>query len=268
MSLTDKSGVSALSRSTRQRQNITQFQPRIERKFYLSPAKVRMAYGLLRTVALPHPGYASEQINSLYYDTAGLDLFERSISGDYQKDKIRLRWYGDSVWPEADCPAYLELKMRRGFEGSKKRVEAKLNIPQPGRLPDSEGLISRKLLYDTLGDFGWDINAPLYPVISISYWRYRFIEVSTGLSLALDCHIRSTVVAAGLGYKEHNLEMEGGVLEIKGRDMELPSSLNPLRILDIDWSRFSKYAACLEAHQQKPGSQSRLLPSGLLDQSE
>jgi hypothetical protein len=64
---------------------------RFERKFYLVPKKVGLAYGLLRQICFMDSKYPSEQINSLYFDTADLDQYARSLSGDFQKDKVRIR---------------------------------------------------------------------------------------------------------------------------------------------------------------------------------
>jgi hypothetical protein len=44
--------------------------------------------------------------------------------------------------------------------------------------------------------------------------------------------------------------------------MELPVTLIRARILDTDWTRFSKYSASIDAHNEKPGTIGRLSPSG------
>ncbi len=51
---------------------------RFERRFYLTPEKIGLAYGLLREICLMDNEYPSEQINSLYFDTADLDQYGRS----------------------------------------------------------------------------------------------------------------------------------------------------------------------------------------------
>ena len=50
----------------------------------------------------PVAGTASireEQINSLYFDTPDLDQHERSLAGEFAKDKVRIRWYGSEHDP-------------------------------------------------------------------------------------------------------------------------------------------------------------------------
>lgn len=235
---------------------------RIERKFFILPRNIGVAYGLLRQLCLADSTYHSEQINSLYFDTTDLDQYERSASGDFRKDKVRIRWYGEDKDLHGMQPVFLELKSRRGFAGTKQRRQSQLPADYLATNRLGRGIISKTLLADTLADFGYFPPEMLQPVIKISYWRYRFSEMLTGASVALDCRIRSTMVARELGYGERELELPGGVLEVKGPDFDLPLTLRRIRIMDLDWSRFSKYSICVDSHTETPGSIGRLSPSG------
>ena len=75
--------------------NANHLRQRIERKFFVLPKNIGLAYGLLQHVCRLDSEYPSEQINSLYFDTADLNQHEKSSSGDYRKDKVRIRWYGE-----------------------------------------------------------------------------------------------------------------------------------------------------------------------------
>ena len=235
---------------------------RFERKYYLTPQQVGLAYGLLRQISLPASEYPSEQINSLYFDTVDLDQHERSSSGDYYKDKVRIRWYSEDGDMNGMQTIFIELKSREGFAGTKQRV--KLLVPTKNLALDNlgKGIIPRTLLMDTLARFGNFPSDMLLPIVEISYWRYRFSEIMTGQRLSLDCHIRSTMIMPGPGNGEKELELPGGVIEIKGKTMELPTALRRARMLDTDWTRFSKYSACIDAHTEAPGTVGRLSPSG------
>ncbi len=59
--------------------------------------------------------------------------------------------------------------------------------------------------------------------------------------------------------------LEGGIIEIKGPSMEIPESLRSISYLGTDWTRFSKYAGCLESQMERPGSIGRLWPSGRVE---
>ena len=117
-------------------------------------------------------------------------------------------------------------------------------------------------LMETLARLGHYPEYPLRPVIVISYWRYRFTEMFTGVRISFDSNIRSTMVARDLGTGERDLALRGGVIEVKGPSFELPPALRHMKMLDIDWSRFSKYSHSIDAHLLHPGIPGRLWPPG------
>jgi hypothetical protein len=235
---------------------------RFERKYYLPLAKVDFAYGLLSQICIPDAGFASEQINSLYFDTDDLDQYERTASGDNYKDKVRIRWYGEDKHLRETETVFIELKSKQAFASNKQRL--KLQVPS-GNLVIGKirnGIIPRSILMNTLASFGYFPFEILQPVIKISYWRYRFTEVITGQRVSLDCHIRSTMVFPGLGNGHRELELPGAVIEVKGRSMGMPVTLMQAKILDTDWTRFSKYSACIDSHIEASGSVGWLSPPG------
>ena len=189
---------------------------------------------------------------------------ERSIAGEFKKDKIRLRWYGDIHTLVGDQPVFVELKSRRGFASTKQRRQVTVDAAElmPERL--QQGVLPWSFVAETLADFGYLPARLLRPVIHISYWRYRFKELLTGQSVALDCHIRSTMVLPTFGNGETDLELPGAVLEIKGSRLVLPGTLVHTRLLETDWTRYSKYSASIEAHTEPIGAIGRLEPSGRL----
>jgi len=227
---------------------------RFERKYYLIPRDVGLAYGLLRNICRVAGEYPSEQINSLYFDTPDLEQYERSYDGDYYKDKVRIRWYSEDSYTSGRHAIFVELKSRQGFSSIKRRFKLK-------------GIIPRTLLMNLLARFGYFPTIMLVPIIKISYWRYRFSEISTSQRISLDCHIRSTIVKPGLGNDERDLKLPGAVMEMKGQTMELPIPLRQAKMLDTDWTRFSKYSACLDSHIEEPGTIGRLSPSGRIVQT-
>lgn len=242
--------------------NIDILPERFERKFYLESRKVDLAYGLLRQLCLSASDYPSEQINSLYFDTTDLEQFERSASGDYHKDKVRIRWYGEDGDMTDMWPAFIELKSRRGFTSTKQRLKLYVPATNLNSASLTRGILPRILLMDTLARFSHFTGEILYPVIKISYWRYRFTEIMTGQRVSLDCRIRSTIVMPGRNNGKKELELPGGIIEIKGLVMEIPETLKRMRMLYIDWTRFSKYSACIDSHDEEPGSMGSLSPSG------
>lgn len=235
---------------------------RIERKFYVAPARVMVAYGLLRQVCRVDPQYPAGRVSSVYFDTADLEQHRQSVSGDLRRDKVRIRWYGDGNGDADTRTVYLELKSKRGLLGSKLRARLGVTADALAAANLARGIIPRPLLDGTLASFGHFPHASLWPVIAITYQRYRFIDPFTGQRVSLDCRIRSTALTPAIGHGETELELPGAVIEIKGSSTEVPVSLRALGVLEVDWSRFSKYSSCIEAHQEKAGSVGRLSPSG------
>jgi hypothetical protein len=235
---------------------------RIERKFYVAPRQIGIAQGLLRQVCRPDGEYSTCLVNSLYFDTFDLEGYHDSQSGDLDKEKVRIRWYGEDGGPGEARTIYVELKSKRGFVGIKQRLEmtvpgARLAMPDLAR-----GVVSRATLSGVLSSFGHFPEKMLVPVVRITYRRYRFVEPLTGQRVALDCQIRSTMVGPGPGKGDAELELAGAVIEIKGASVELPVTLMRMGVLDVDWSRFSKYSACIDAHEERLGAIGRLSPSG------
>ncbi len=235
---------------------------RFERKFYVLPRNIGFAYTFLRQVCRPDKEYPKDRVFSLYFDTPDLDEYMRSASGDFKKDKVRIRWYGAVTDQQGTTPVFLELKKREGFASSKQRQ--RFLVPsgqlQPANL--GSGIIDKTVLINTLARFGHFPEKSIRPIILISYWRYRFNEMQTGVRVSFDHDISTSAVAPELGRREREIHLPGGVIEVKGPTLELPVTLRRMRVLDTDWSRYSKYGYCIEAHLSEPGSVARLWPSG------
>ena len=236
--------------------------PRFERKFFILPKNIGFAYTLLRQICRTDSGYPKGQVNSLYFDTPDLDQYIRSASGDFKKDKVRIRWYGEIGNHQAMVPVFLELKSRQGFASSKQRRRLLVSAQQLELARLGAGIVDKMTLTETLAGFCHFPEKPLQPIIVISYWRYRFNEMMTGTRVSFDYHISSSAATPELGYRERGLRLPGGVIEVKGPTIELPVTLRRIKLLDTDWSRFSKYGYCIESHLSQPGSVARLWPSG------
>ena len=237
---------------------------RFERKYAVLPMNIGLALSLLRQVCRPDKEYPRDRVHSLYFDTADLDQYERSAAGDYRKDKVRIRWYSNNTDSLEDVTVYLELKTRQGFASSKQR--RKFMAPGFFLKPEnlSRGILDKTTILQTLARFGHFPEKPLKPIIVISYTRYRFNEIQTGERVSFDHDIRASLVDPTLGRREKEIRLPNGVIEVKGPSLALPLTLRNLRVMDIDWSRFSKYGNCLEIYFSEPGSLARLWPSGKL----
>jgi len=238
---------------------------RLERKFYVPPARVAFALSVLRQSLRPASAYPCERISSLYFDTRALELYEQSIDGQGAKDKVRIRWYesGDKGWGDSRS-AFVELKSRRGFASSKRRLE--VAVPTEALTPHvvRDGIVRTSVLVEALAGFGYQPPGPLFPIVEVVYQRYRFVEPLEGLSVALDCRVRSAVHRQAVGTVGAFIELPGAVIEVKGSSLALPPGLQRMSLLNVDWTRFSKYVSCVDSHRERPGVVGHRSPAGRL----
>lgn len=235
---------------------------RFERKFYLPSSAIPFASHLLGHCCPADRRYPRGTVHSVYYDTADLEHYEDSEQGSRSRKKVRIRWYDASQAADADIPVFVELKTKNGFAGSKQRKMRPISPPRLSLAAIRSGMLPYTQILRMLSEFDYTPESMLYPTLLISYQRLRFVEPMTGSRVSLDWNIRSTLVCPALGRGEPSLRMEGGVIEIKGRSGDLPSTLRSMRLLETDWSRYSKYATCMQTQLNETGSYGRLMPSG------
>ena len=237
-------------------------QARFERKFFIPVSKVALARHLLTHSCVKDRQHSRSLVNSIYYDTPDLDYFTESEEGNCRRHKVRFRWY-DRPWEHgAMATAYLELKGKHGFTGTKTRQAFAIPSTTLARPRASARLISDTVLRQTLTQMNGPCQTLLQPVVHIAYDRLRYTHPLTELRLSLDWNIRSTLLSPVCSRQESLVTLSGAVMEIKGPNMTLPPTLDALRKLGTDWTRYSKYAGCLTTHFETAGTMGRLSPSG------
>ena len=252
---------------------------RVEQKFFITPRRTGLAIALLRRACRPDPDFPVGQVNSLYFDTLDLDQHQRSDSGEFTKDKIRIRWYGKDLDPhrtaldrepdsarDGTACVWLELKSRRGFASTKQRTTMDVAASALAFDALKTGIVPANVLRQTMAGFGFFAYGPLIPVVTISYWRLRFIEPRSGFRISIDSRIRSSMVMPGVGIGERGLELPGMIVEVKGPRFEVPASLRPLLEIGSSWTRYSKYSSSIDGHGEPRGTVSRLWPTGMLEE--
>lgn len=141
--------------SKQQTPNADQKWERFERKFFVSPEKTDFARSLLSHICLRDSKYPQGRINSLYFDTPDLDYFQKSGDGNYEREKIRIRWYDDLSNQQGMVPVYLELKFKRGFASKKRRRKILVPAERLNRIRADNAIISRDIILRTLSEFGY-----------------------------------------------------------------------------------------------------------------
>jgi hypothetical protein len=223
---------------------------RTERKMLVDPRRLGLVRAWLAHTCRPAPEYPEGQVTSCYYDTLDMDEYFASFDGDLEKHKVRLRWY-DSVPSSGEVTAFVELKSKDGSETTKRR--APLAVPA-SLLADEDfaGALPRDSLTRYLLGFGHRAPLDLRPTVVITYHRYRFLEQDSGMTLSLDSGIRAWL--AGDQRSWPPVALGAAVVELKGRDLELPIRLRTLGRFAPVWTACSKYASAIEALADAPGS--------------
>ena len=88
---------------------------RVERKYVLPQPRTAAAAGWLRHACRPAAEFADGIVTSCYFDTPDLEAYFGSADGEWEKTKVRVRWYDEQRVPgtgfrASTLAAFLELK--------------------------------------------------------------------------------------------------------------------------------------------------------------
>jgi hypothetical protein len=224
----------------------TQLTSRLERKFLVRQGAIYALIARAGHCCLPDPVYPYGDVHSIYYDTPELASYHESEDGDIIKTKYRIRWY-DTPPPSGDIPVWIEVKAKNGLRSRKLRVRHSVpaGVFSPG---DYRRLISHGQLQQFISASGAPGGQPqLLPVALISYRRHRFLDPESGMGLAIDTDIESSILRYGSRADILKTRLRESILEIKGPEMALPGCFAALKECLTGWTAFSKYARGLDA---------------------
>ncbi len=206
-----------------------------EVKLVLPAASGAAAHALLAGVCRPETPHAGGVVETVYFDDGTLSSLAEKEASDYLKTKVRLRWY------DGGGPVWLEVKRRIGSRRDKARLETGLDGAELAArgLAGLAGLDLARLA----ARHGVALPPGLAPALRLRYRRDRFVEAGTGARLSLDREIRA-IERRGLPRAPAARALDLALVELKGRERELPPALAPLHALGARRGSFSKYFAC------------------------
>jgi hypothetical protein len=124
--------------------------------------------------------YPPRQVNSLYFDTMGLDSFGENLAGASARHKARLRWYGASS-RQAQC--VFEVKCKRNRLGWK----LSQRVQQPVDIPDMTWAKLMALLEAELSpQLGLFLADGQAPVVLLRYQREYYQTFDGAVRVTLD----------------------------------------------------------------------------------
>ena len=175
--------------------------------------------------------YPARRVNSIYFDTDGKEMLRQSIDGDTVKLKIRFRWYGNEVTPQAGI---LELKLKEGELGTKFKKE--------------------NALFSSLGcNCFRDLNQVfpgilhIRPVVFISYLRSYYQSVCGKLFITLDRDLRASAVECDGQYNTAISLTDSLICELKTDFSEIQQHNLTVLTLPLRKIRLSKYDFSIRA---------------------
>lgn len=214
---------------------------RYEIKFALDKANLSKAYFWLNTQTFMKKTFPNRRVNSLYFDDINFSSVKDNLIGISEREKLRLRWYGNNT---SDSKVAFEIKRRHGRLGSKKSY--KMDSISDFLLDLSLHDIAKKSIEDLRSQnivFNRDIN----PVLQVGYDR-EYYEDNEGIRMTIDHAITFTrpMNNQRLG---SNLETHYPltILEIKFLPDLKPKALSIIKSLDLTPKRHSKYLAGMAA---------------------
>lgn len=165
---------------------------RIERKFLIRSLTKQWVELQIKI----HPAGFSEifnkrQVNNIYFDTPGFNHYSDHVNGETSREKIRIRWYGNT-FGEIKEP-FLEHKIKRGNITRKYSTRMKGFFLTSGLL--REEILS--ILPVQEPGFPLHIIANLFPSLLNSYTRKYFLSADRNFRLTLDSGIKSYPVRYG-----------------------------------------------------------------------
>lgn len=217
---------------------------RTEVKLLVSGKHVPLLGAWLAHVCAPDGQFPVGRVTSCYFDNQDWDNYFASEDGDFEKQKVRLRWY-DTPPASGPVTAYLEVKEKDGFETWKRRRAVPVEAAHL-RNHDFQAALPPPRLRQMLAGLGVLDGAGLRPALVISYARKRYREPFSGARVSLDTGIAAFLAGPTAdGLRERKLETT--VLELKGPRYGLPARLKSVTRFAPIWSAHSKYALAVEA---------------------
>lgn len=214
---------------------------REERKYPLPAARAGLLTAWLDARLPRDAQYSEGVVTSCYYDTPQLDSYQESADGEFAKQKLRLRWYGEPVDPYAGV--WLELKSRDGARSVKQRFRyPSIGVPnQLGLIIPGRDELARRLR-DLTGLAARPVEPTLQPTALIRYRRIRWESSDRAVRASLDTDVQTSNPRGAPIWLPIP---DGAVLELKSRG-ELPPQLAHLARLGLRRTAHSKYALAVE----------------------
>jgi len=207
---------------------------RYEIKFVLDNSRLSDAMQWLYNETTAIKTYDNRKVNSIYFDDVGFSSVRDNLAGISQRNKLRLRWYGEQ---KHTLPIF-EVKTKNGRLGCKttypiQSIEnslMKLNIDKITSKCIS-GLEEQNIVFDE----------HLVPTLQVNYER-EYYETHEGIRITIDQNIQFSDTQLHTTLDENNsFPYPFKVMEIKFKPSMKHTVAKLIQPLHITPKRHSKY---------------------------
>ena len=211
---------------------------RCERKYCLSAD----SHNDLENIILRHPAlfkktYPARQINNIYFDTPDFDAFADNIDGNSHREKIRIRWYGESF--NVEIQPQFENKLRisqHNYKITKKLKNFKTKTFF--NLIDFKKYIQNEK--NNKNEINYYLNN-LYPNLFVSYLRKYFIFDNVRITLDTDLKFINLAEINFFSKKNFLCINKKQIVELKYSDEFHYQAAKITKTFNNRLNKFSKY---------------------------
>ena len=211
-------------------------------RYELKQAYSELSLPELRSWVKMHPAgfriaYPSRWVNSIYFDTHGLDTFNDHIAGVPVRRKLRYRWYGDNL--KVARQGQLEVKNKSELAGWKLIEKLSPDFVLEG---SSWALLMSDFRAVANGVFR-ELLSVSRPVLLTVYHREYFVSADEQVRLTIDSNLRGydQYVHACPNLYFFHVSDEQAILEIKSQVRRAAELADVLSHFPARAGRYSKF---------------------------
>lgn len=188
------------------------------------------------------PTYPTRRVNNAYLDRGDADLYTDSVEGYSSRAKVRYRWYGESLLPDA---GRFEIKLRRNQLGWKKVFEVHELDGTLDRWPDVMAQIR-----DEVPPEARIWLAECHRVLIVNTYRREYWESANGRLRVTFDHGEAVFDQRYSAYANRTrvaLTDPGVVFEVKCGTGQVEAASRLVSSMPLTLRRNSKYCNAIEA---------------------
>lgn len=185
---------------------------RHERKFVIDKLDIKQ----IATILKLHPAgfseiYQKRQVNNIYLDSRNLDAFEDNAVGNSNRNKIRIRWYGET-FGKIDKPV-LEFKSKKGLAGTKSSYDL---VPFTLDNTFTRNTLSNVFERSEIPDLIRQTLTGNVPVLVNNYKRQYYLSFDRKIRITLDADMTYYKIADfNNNFIQFHVDRSSIILEIK-----------------------------------------------------